>query len=92
MVQRDKCSLYPDKIVIEDSLKNVKLDQLVGIKKLSILLFKSIFSVEVDNLLLGTIDVKTFHRSKVEFSNIADKVITNAQVEIEEDMQLLMRE
>jgi len=64
-------------VEIEDSLINAKLDWLVDIKEVSISLAKSNFTVEVDNLLLGTIDAKVFYRSKVEFSNMPDKVMTN---------------
>ena len=35
------------------------------------------FTAEVDNLLLCTVDAKIFYESKVDFTNIPDKVITN---------------
>ena len=91
-VQREGYPLHLDKVAIEDSLINAKLDQLVNIEEISILLAKSNFTVEVDDLLLGAIDTKVFCRSRVDFADTLDKVITNTQKVVEEDRKLLEKD
>ena len=88
-MQKENCLSYPDEVAIEDSLINVKLDQLVDIKELSILLTKLNFTIEVDGLSLGIIDAKVFCESKVEFADMPDKVMTNTWEDIEKDAYLL---
>ena len=77
-MQREDYLLHPDKVAIKDILVNAKLDQLVNIEELSISLAKLNFTIEVDNLSLGTTDMKAFCRSRVEFANALYKVIINA--------------
>ena len=70
-----------DSVIIRDTVRitipKVRIDTVVDIEELFILLAKSTFTAEVDNLLLGTMNAKVFYASKVEFTSVSDRVIIN---------------